>query len=48
MEAQPRVVQPTSTRPQVQYNIPFQPQILQRPNIDQQIQSPLMIYDQEI
>jgi len=47
MEAQPRVVQPVSNRPQDLYKTPFQPQILQIPNSDQKIQPPLMIDDQE-
>ena len=40
METQPRVTQQVEKRQQVQCKRPFQHQILQRSNIDQQIQPP--------
>lgn len=45
MESQPRVTQLVENRPQVKYRRPFQPQIFQIPNNDQQIQPPLLIDD---
>lgn len=46
MEAHPRFTQQFANRSQVQHTRPFQHRILQRKNIDRQIQPLLMIDDQ--
>ena len=47
IETQPRTMQQIVARPQTQFRRAPQTQILQRPNTDQQIQTPLMIDDQQ-